>query len=266
MAIFKGRAKAKNMATVLDGILKGIGYQEISSNVASDGRVYKSLGESGISEFYIQLLPANSQYIRTGIYEKYVPDATMVNPGVFTNGRTNTSLVWAGNINLPELDVDYIVNINKDRMIIYVEGEITDSRSTGSLCYVGVPKRYDSKDNNSNFAGIASLGAVDNVGQAWYALKNRALTLQFGYTFAYYNQPKSFIWGSQLFLSPMVLGSTDEGPRGELDDLFFIKTPDSTYEARHKDTFVRDGKTYVLLGKYYNTNGSLPNAWYAMRI
>lgn len=264
MTILQGRVKANEMMAMLHTTLTKEGYKEISSNVATDGKVYKTDGENGTSTFYIQLIDY-AHYISVSVYEKYTPDASIGLAGVFVNGRVLQSIIWSNTI-LPQLDVDYIINVNKDRMIIYAEGESTDSRSTAGLTYVGLPIRYDSKDTTGNFAGIAALGSVGNVGVAWYALKGRAITPQTAYTYSYYTPTKSFGMGNQLFASPIILGNASEGPRGEIDDLLIVKTPDGTYEARHRDTFIRDGKTYVMIGKFYNASGTLPNAWYAIRI
>lgn len=265
MTIFQGRAKASDMLDTFDTIFKSAGYQEMSSSLAIDGRVYKTMGENGTSEFYIRLMPINNQYMQLYVCENYVPDPTGVLAGVFTNARLSNAIVWS-TTDLATMDVDYIVNINRDRVIIFVEGETTDARSSSGLTYAGIPKRYGAEDTNANFAGIACLGALTNIGVAWYALKGRALVAQTGYTYAYYTTTKASMWGKQLFLSPITMGHGAEGPRGELDDLLIIRAPDVAYEARHKDTFVRDGKTYILLGKFHSASGSLPNAWYALKI
>lgn len=265
MTVHRGRAKAKDMLETLNTIMKGAGYQEISSYPAVEGRVYKTMGENGTSEFYIQLLPVTSHYITVSVHEKYVPNAVNGAAGTFTNSRTTTSIVWSTS-SLPEIDVDYIINITKDRVIIFVEGEENDTRSTSGLSYIGLPIRYGAEDTTGNFAGIAAIGGATNIGNNWYALRGRALTMQLAYTYSYYTPTRSFGMGDQLFSSPMVLVHGDEGARGELDDMLIIRIPDGAYETRHKDTFVREGKNYIILGKFWNTNGTLPNAWYAIRI
>lgn len=267
MTIHQGRAKAKDMITVFDTILKSAGYEEVTFQFPIVGKLYKSMGENGTSKFYIRLSPVNFQYIEVSIYEDYlVQEVSGVGSTLIpVNEKMNNSVIWS-TTSLEDIDIDYIININKDRAIIFVEGEETDTRSRSGLCYVGIPIRYDVNDTGSSLAGIASLGSITAQSVAWFAQKNKALINQFAYTFAYYTPSRSYGIGEQLFSSPLIIGSPDEGPRGEIDDLLFIKTPDNSYEARHKDTFIREGKTYIILGKFYNTAGSLPTGWYALRI
>lgn len=265
MTVHRGRSKARDMLETLNTIMKGAGYQEIASNPATEGKVYKTMGENGTSEFYIQLLPVNFQYISVSVHEKYVPNPVSGVAGTFTNTRTLLSIIWATS-SLADIDVDYIINITKDRVIIFVEGEENDTRSSSGLSYVGLPIRYGAEDTTGYFAGIAAIGAVTNIGNTWFALRGRALTTQLGYTYSYYTPTRSFGMGDQIFSSPMVMVHSDEGARGELDDMLIIRIPDGAYETRHKDTFVREGRNYIILGKFHNTSGSLPNAWYAIRI
>jgi hypothetical protein len=76
MAVYQGRVNCRDFFNTLHSILIAQGYQEISSDVSTDGRVYKSMGESGQDEFYIRIKDPVNNYLIVGIYEKYVPNST----------------------------------------------------------------------------------------------------------------------------------------------------------------------------------------------
>lgn len=271
MGVYAGRTTGANFLSVIHSAMIAEGYTEVSSNVSSDGRVYKST-EGGNNEFYIQLKESGSNYLIVGYYEKYTPGAPGI-AGVFGPGVAPQNCIsWNKTAGyLPTNQLSYIMNINLSRVIIQCEGFKIDGNFNSSLTYVGIPVRYDPKDLGSGFGGIAGTSRTDsNMGGiqsgVWQALRGRNLNAT-SYQIDAYWSPRSYGWGG-LFFSPMFIGNADEGPRGEIDGIYTLE-PGSNFEFQHYDTFKKDGKSYIILSTVndHSTNSAkLPRTWYVMEV
>lgn len=248
MTIYKGRVGCRKIATTLHGLLLTEGYQEISSDIVTNGRVYKSTGIDGTNELYFNLKDPSSNYLTIGVYEKYVPNPINGLAGVFTNGYEGNSIVWNSSASAEREEVDYVFNINKDRLIIFIEGMKAEPNRRNSLTYIGMPLRYDKDDKGNGFAGIAytAYGST-TTNMLWKVLRNRALQAQDNYLMDFYLPSKSYGWGGRVLFSPLFLGTTAEGARGELDGLLIAEKTEPNTEMQHGDVFVRNGKTYMLI-------------------
>jgi hypothetical protein len=268
MTVYKGKVNCRQLASLINDKLLAEGYTQISSNIPTDGMVFYSKGMDGTSDFYIKLIDPVNFSLTVGIYEKYVPNANQGIAGVFTNGYEAPCIRWNYGAQSARYDVNYIMNITKDRFIIFVEGMLMETYACNVLTYVGLPKRYDPNDSNGNFAGLASTSYSDKAGWSgsWCALKNRALVNQQRYDQDYYLPNRSFGWASKLFYSPIFLGTSAEGPRGELDGLI-MEMVDQNNEIRHLDTFTKNGKTYTVIVPASNGNVYLnPGYVYLMEV
>lgn len=262
MTVYQGKINCRQLSNLIRDKLLAEGYTQISSNITTDGLVFYSKGTNDASDFYVKLKDPVSSYLTIGIYEKYVPDVNNGIAGVFTNGYEAGCIRWNYNTQAARFDVNYILNITKDRIIIFVEGMKLESWTCNTLTYIGLPKRYDPTDVNGNFAGLACTSFGDKAGWSlnWSALRNRALVSQPAYTMDFYMPVRSYGWASKLFYSPIFLGRNDEGPRGEMDGLMIMEVVDQENEIRHLDTFAKNGKVYVAIvpynsGTYYLSPG-----------
>lgn len=248
MGVYKGRVACRDLAMKLHTALLAEGYQESSSDIPTDGRVYSTLGSDNQSPFFVKVKDPVSNYLTIGIYEMYQPSLTTGLPGVFTNGYEGPNVTWNRSATADRLQVDYVFNITKDRVIIFVEGMKAEPSKVNSLTYIGLPKRYDSKDKGGNAAGMAftTRGPFQS-SNGWRALRNRALLTQNNYKMGFYYPARSYGWGDRLFFSPIFIGHDDEGPRGELDGLYVMEKTDTMNEVQPGDTFVKDGKTYMVV-------------------
>lgn len=265
MAIYRGSVAARLLVQTIHDAITANGWTYVQSSIGDDGRVYKTTGISGQNEFFIQIVDLATYYLRVGVWEKYTAGAVGM-PGTFTQGYQRDIIAWNRSQTSQNLIVDYIINVNKDRIILHVQGRKVDTNWCSSLSYIGLPKRYDTADTGPYFAGMAYSTAGLH-GEGWRSLRNRALIVQPMYTFDYYSSPRAIGWGEKVFFSPVVIGNTDEGPRGELSGLYTM-TAATSYEARHQDEFTRDGKRYMIISRDndYNTNRSLPGTWYVIEI
>ncbi|MNO80986.1 hypothetical protein D3C76_722110 [compost metagenome] len=270
MGVYAGRSTARQFLSVIHSAMLAEGYTEISSNIATDGRVYKST-EGGNNEFYIQIKDMNDNYFTVGFYEKYTPGTPGV-AGTFGAGYTQVCVTWNRNSNTTNYQLAYILNINLSRVIIQCEGLKVDSGYCSSITYIGMPLRYDSNDKGPNFGGIAATGRMDSnqnttTTGVWKPLRNRMLNQGIYYELDFYLPTKSFGWGHKIFYSPIFIGHDDEGPRGELSGLYIME-PGTNTEFQHYDTFKKDGKTYIILSTAndFNQTGYLPEAWYVMEV
>lgn len=251
MTVYKGQVGCRQLAQVLHDALIAEGYQESSSDITTDGRVYSSLGTDNQSLFFIRIKDPKSNYLTIGIYEKYDPNPTNGLPGVFTNGFDGDNITWNTSGTADRIKVNYIFNVTLDRVIIYVDGMKAEPNKANSLTYIGLPKRYDANDKGGNFAGMAfTTRGPFNSHNTWRALRNRALVPQSDYEMDFYNVARSYGWGKQLFFSPIFIGRDDEGARGELDGLYHLEKTDANIEVQPGDTFVKDGKTYMVIDPY----------------
>jgi hypothetical protein len=263
VTVYKGKINGRQFANFLRDKLIAEGYSQISSNIPTDGMVFYSKGSNGTSDFYIKLVDQVSSYLTIGIYEKYVPAANSGIAGAFTNGYDENCIRWDTRTltaaAYDRVSLNYILNITKDRVIIFVEGLPLESGAINTLTYIGLPKRYDPNDINGNFAGLVGTAYTDTGWQSnWGALRNRALLARQAYPFDFYLPVRSYGWASKLFFSPIFLGSSVEGARGELDGLSIMEAIDQNNEIRHLDTFAKNGKTYQVIvpttNSYYHLN------------
>lgn len=264
MPVYKGKINARQFATLLNTILVDAGYTEISSNKSTDGFVYKSMGESGTDEFYVRIFDPNSNRLKVSIAEKYKPNTVLGIEGTFTNYYDTDCITWNTTIGDARLEIQYVININKDRIIIFVSGNPAEANYCKSLSYIGLPKRYDPNDKGAGFAGITGTTRMPwNNEQNWVALRNRAQSTIFAYNTAAYIPAKAVGWNNQLFFSPIIIGSSAEGPRGELDGLYQIKSIDENNEVLHGDTFTQGGKTYMIIevNPVYNSTETLSQVY-----
>lgn len=268
MAIYQGRINCRKLAGFINEKLLAEGFTQISSDLTTDGYVFKSMGTSGNDEWYFRVKEEVNNHLTVGVFEKYTPKDTPGSGTFSAAGDSGAYLTWHKTLNMDRYDVDYIMNVTKDRVIIHVQGMKAESNSCSSLVYAGLPKRYDPSDKAPNCALLAaSTRAAGTVRPR--IMRGRMLDINpTNYTWEYYPFARSYGYGKQLFFSPIVLGTTAEGPRGELDGLYFMENIDQTYEILHKDTFQRNGKTYMVLSrdKEFNANSMLPVGSYVIEI
>lgn len=269
MPVTTGRVNCRNLFQTIHQAMINAGWQMVSSDPASEGNIYKSTGISGTDKVFVFLKDlvniSSNPYMKIGIIEDYTPNGTNGLPGTQVNSFDENCLIWNSNYK-DSHNVDYIINVNKDRVIIFLQGMKNDGGWSSSLVYAGLPKRYDPNDKTA-CAGMAWAANGTNT-KGFKVLKNRALANGYYYEWDYYSPARSYSHGGQLFFSPLFFGSDDEGPRGELDGLYVIEPIDTTYEFQHLDTFNKNGKNYIIITKnyMYNNSRSLPNMDYVMEI
>lgn len=244
MSVYQGVVPHTELPIKIDEILTAEGYQQVSSNIESDGYVYKSNGIDGKKEMYVYVKTLNSNSLIMGINEKYTPS----NPGLsgtFSSvGYEKDFVVWNSSFSSQNV-VNYILNVNKDRIIFYAEGELFNTSRRDTITYIGLPARYDDKDITSDFAGI--IGTSNSYGSsAWYALRNIANVPISNYSTTMYSMNKSLTWGEEIFASPIFLYRSDEGMRGELEGLKIVSS-DSANRLVHRDVIIKDGKKYMFI-------------------
>lgn len=258
MTIYKGKVGCRDLAMLIHSILINEGYTEISSEVSNDGRVYKSPSTDGSDLFYIQIKDTRLTSLQVGVYEKYTPDLVNGIPGVFLNGIVGNPIMWNASASPDRCDVTYIINATGKRVIVYVAGQRAEPSTMNSLTYIGLPARISDKDKEGTFAGLAytAYGPYDSHNY-FYALRNRSNTPLFPYNMDFYMPRRSYGWGGKLFFSPIYIGSPAEGNRGILDGIMILEKTDAKSEISAGDTFVHEGKNYMLISPTSYSNDTL---------
>lgn len=268
MTVYKGRIAGRKFAEKLYDFFIAQGYKEISSDKNNDGFVFYTMGADGKNPFYIQIKDESTSIgiIRVGVYEKYTPNTVPGLSGTFENGYNTASVMWNYTTSLSRIQLDYVVNINNERAIIFVEGLKLETWTQNSLVYLGLPKRYDSNDVNGNSAGmLATTNAYIN-SPVWRALRSRSLTPLFNYSYDYYYPARSYAPNNNLFFSPILIGNSDEGARGELDGIYVVEPVNLPYDIQHGDTFQKNGKTYMFIHPTLYSRIAAPNTDYVIEI
>ena len=247
MAIYKGKVKCREFSKVLHDILIEVGYTEISTEITTDGRVYVS-STTDDDKFYIRIQDPASRYLTVGVYEEYTPNVTSGLPGTFGNGILASCIIWNSSNADARVELNYIINATNKRVIVYVSGLPAEGGQMNSLTYIGLPNRVSVNDKDGRFAGLSytSNGPYNNPG-TFYSLRNRNLTALPAYLVDHYMPARSVGWGAKIFFSPMLIGSVAEGHRGTLDGIRIIEKVDHKMEIMPGDTFVHDGKSYMLI-------------------
>ena len=261
MTILKGKVNCRQLPAVLHTALTTEGFTEISSEITNDGRVYRSPSVNGEDLFFIQIKELKAASLQVAVYEKYTPNPVNGMPGTFLNGVTGSNAIaWNNTSLIDRLDVNYIINVNKRRMIVYVEGLRAEVGNVSSLLYIGIPQRISDKDNAGTFAGIAAstYAPVNSDIGGFSALRNRANATAFMYNLDFYMPKRSYGWGKKMFFSPVFIGNKIEGNRGILDGIHIIEKVDKAAEMSAGDTFTQDGKNYMLVSMPAYGNATLP--------
>lgn len=263
MALYKGRIPVLDLEKKIEELLTANGYEQISSNL-DQGYVFRSLGISGEDEFFIRIVKnaSNPHQLSIYRYNSYVPGQPGIN-GTFGGGN-GVTVQWTTST-AKDYELDYHMNVTKDRFILMVEPE-QGFGGTPVIMGVGLPKRYDSKDKGGRFAGIWSAGSSSSTSKVFNAAYGRDYNTNKTYSYYTYVLSTPMTTGGDIFLSPIIIGDSVEGPRGEMEDIYAVATPDTNNDFRHGDTFVRNGETYMLVGGFYGNYGSLPSNWYAIKI
>ena len=247
MTIYKGRVNCRKLADTIHGILIKEGFKEISTEITTNGRVYQS-SATNEDKFYLQMIDPKDRYLRMGVYEDYTPSPTVGLPGTFTNGMYQDSVLWNSTYNYDRMEVDYIINASNKHVLIWVSGMRAETGSVNTITYLGLPKRYATSDKDGTFAGFTSTAnGWTNRYNTFNSLRSRNMEANYPYQLDFYMPTRSIGWGKRLFFSPIIVGSTAEGARGELQGIQVVERTDKTVELLHGDTFVYDGKNYMLV-------------------
>lgn len=247
MGIYKGRVNCRKFADTIHDILIAEGYKEISTEITTNGRVYVS-SSTNEDKFFIQMIDTKDRFLTMGVYEDYTPSETSGLPGTFANGMNQPSVVWNSTYNYDRMEVNYVINATNKRVLIWVEGMKAETGSVNSISYFGLPRRYASDDKDGTFAGFTTTAnGFTNRYNTFNSLRSRNKEANHPYQLDYYLPSRSLGWGNKLFFSPIIVGSTAEGARGELEGIQVIERTDKLTEIIHGDTFTHDGKDYMLV-------------------
>lgn len=147
-------------------------WQMVSSNIGNtisdNGYVFHSKGSEGKHDIYVGLHKAfyaggnttgHSGYHQGWRFFKadgYTPAATADTNGTFENYVYNGMPLAASSYNYraETLDVKYLININKDRVILYVEPVTGDTNFFPNMMWAGRPEAFDSRDTEFNILGF----------------------------------------------------------------------------------------------------------------
>lgn len=260
MSIYKGRVNCRDLTSFLHTVLTREGFVDVSSEVTTDGRVYRSSSVGNEDLFYMQIREMKSYYLECGIYESYTPNAIPGVPGQFGSGYKVNSVAWGGAVSASNdlHDLDYVINVDKKRLLIYLSAMKSQPARISSVTYLGLPTRLNATDKDGFFAGITgSAFSIYANNHTFYPLRDRSKVVKAPYTLEFYKPNRSYGWGSQLFFSPLFVTKSNEGFRGVLDGLFVIEKTDKNYEVSAGDTFMQDGKNYMVISPEYTGDSLL---------
>lgn len=270
MTIYKGTIKADQFYNKICELLLIEGFQEVTINQSNEGRVFYTQGVSGKDTFYIQLYKPYTGSINIGVYEGYNNDGT--GKGAFQNGNQYVYINWMADTSTQETtySVKYVINVNKDRLLVYVEGLYPNSNKMVSLTYAGLPKRYDPKDLSGYAAFVAGTSTIKSqTNHNTKLIRDRSLTKNVEYLATAMDLGAQPGWTNKLFRSPIYIyhrtNGAFEGMRGELEGIFYVPKNDTV----NGDIVTENGKQYMLVKPSFNsyTTGILYGQWfYAIEI
>lgn len=248
MTIHKGRVNCRKLRETLHVMLLHEGYTELSSQVATDGYVYKSPSINNEDLFYIRIRDLNNHYLEVGIYESYTPNPIGGTSGSFGRGFFSGSMIWSTASNSDKYDVDYVIHVTPKHLMVYLNPMAIQPGRTPSIVYLGLPKRLDPNDKDRLFAGITgSINTHTSHAHSFYTLGDLEKNGTSYYNLDFYQPNRAKGWGDELFISPLFVTKGYEGFRGVLDGLYVLKKLDKSYEGLEGDTFIKDGKTYQII-------------------
>ncbi|SYX83993.1 hypothetical protein [Paenibacillus alvei] len=263
MTAYAGRTSAREFLNKIHECMIAEKYKLVFGNSTNGEFVYKSPNDN----FFIQFLDPKSNCLHVGFYDNYTV-LQEGEPGITSKGQKQECITW-NKSSEDDVQIAYIMNISPSFVIIQCEGLKVDKDCCSSLTYIGMPKCYDDKDNKTpDFGGIAGTTRMKtNKTSQWPALRNRALKADSFYKIDGYWPENSCGWGDSIFYTPLYIGNSDEGLRGELHCLYGLKA-NSRKEFHHYDTFQNDGKYYIILSTDddYDKNSFLPKTWYVMEV
>lgn len=220
MPVYSGTVAIKDLFSELrTKLLDSTLWSDISS-VSTDG-CFRSTGTSGTDSILVVLRANNvatnsvQQSLIVGVAENYVPGSAGA-AGTFTNLITNNHHLWsaAGSYDY-NVKVQYWLLVDADCIILATITDPLIANAIVNLTYLGLPKRYANEtDSLANCMAQACIALVGN--NVIKVLKNRALQTSANYTAYTLTTPYNPGWGDKYAAYPIILGTSNEGFRGEL--------------------------------------------------
>lgn len=252
-AIFQtGTTTKGNLIQTIKNLMVSAGWQDISSNAATDFIVMYSRGESGDKDLVFQMRENNasaSQNITSTDYGtasvRFVATYTPGTPGsAGTFGRA--AIAWQ-NMNLggettalfpPATAVTYRYHVNKNRLIILIEYA---NASPSGYIHIGIPDIQYCSEPLSRGLTLACFGAgngsvvvsdVSGEQAQTAATVTRTVYMQ--------TQPKQPNIAGRYHPAEIIIGDATEGWRFQLSGLYTLLTTSLV----HNDQFVIGAKKY----------------------
>lgn len=227
--IFKHKRMRKSeFYSFYKALLESYGWENISSNLATDYDVFFSKGEDGKQNLYVNMREnfdgtsnthfstSTYSYIDVRAMEKYTPNVDMGKAGIFSHPATNWTRVRMSDTAYPRTFADVYYTGNKDRVIVFYRNEQTGYTN---MLYIGKPRAHYSKSTpfsgntiiptNSYRAGITTVNEPDTTTSGSYDIT--AITKL---------SPRSYNASNEIDLSEIVLFSSFGGFKAYVDGIF----------------------------------------------
>jgi hypothetical protein len=270
-----------NLYTRIKELLVLGGWQNISSNPATDYDIFYSTGVNADKELYFQLSD-NSSYsagTKNHLYfkmiGKYTPGAPGV-AGVFDSNRSAdiycpfypiyATAVQISSANIP-LKISYTVN--KDRMILVTEAPLAMGLQ-GNVVYFGAMTIYESSPRGR---ALVFACASQDSSRGYLVINSPYSDSVLSYSGAAYGiaPPKEYNNDDIRMLNEIAVGTATEGLRGKLSGLYVVYV-NATNSRTTEGDILTDGTTKYRVIRFGN-NGNLASQivpqstyYYAIRI
>ncbi|AEO93630.1 virion structural protein [Bacillus phage G] len=236
-AIFsKGTCKKKEILTTMITLMKAAGWNDISSNPATDFFIMHSKGESGDKDLFIQFRhgsTSNTNPIDTTDYNaasfrlisEYTPGAQGV-AGTFerpSESWRNFYVAPTTTLINSEVMMTYYYHVNKNRIIFIIETPESLSFAPATH-YFGLPTSFVSEPKSRGLIAASSTYAVtaNNVYVTNAAGELPSDTASSGRTVYSAMPPKSPNSSGKHTPVEIYYGNTTEGIRGKIDGLYVV--------------------------------------------
>lgn len=258
MPVFNGQAAIKDLyQTIYYHLVSTQLWVDVSS-LDSDGCL-KSTGISGSDNIFIVLQANNTtssgvrQSLIVGVAEDYVPGDSG-SSGTFTSLITNDHHLWSASGSYDyNIIVQYWLWADADCAVLVTVTNPLTTNALVNLTYMGLPKRY-SQEADSSAACLAQACSALQGNNIIKVLRNKALTANADYTAYTFTTTYNPGWGDLYAAYPILLGTSNEGLRGELRHLLCAPVQNVV----NLDTIKVNGTDYKVFLTSSSGNSSFP--------
>lgn len=145
------------LTTAPSGSMEPFWTKVQSGTFVNEGYILKSVGSSGTDNIFIRLTQPANNTLQISAIESYQPNAVSGLNGTITNESVKTNVPWSNSTGYPAgIPAGYWLSFDKDRIMLCVIGDKTQSGAVKTFAWIGLPERMAAEKDSTGVAFAVS--------------------------------------------------------------------------------------------------------------